>query len=603
MSNNKRFVMVMFVLTLVLAACTAQAAGAEDSPGDISHGNEIGGYVELVDSLRSEGARVEPQGSVKQPFFDISGQMILVNGSEVQVFDFGEEEFQQAASEQISPDGSSIGTTMVDWTDRPNFWAEGSLIVIYVGEDQSTMDLLNRVLGEPVMEHAVVGPPDPPYAVIAAEQKLSKELGMPVDEIDFVSFERVEWPDACLGFAEVGEMCAEVLTPGWLVILDAKGQRFEFHTDRNGENLRWKPQTGTGDPGHIGDPDEVTLEGLSVEIDIDPSLATGVTQEIVPAAETGENAPYWAAHPGYLQVSFENYVRENTFHPAQIYVYPVSAFEAVNEAAAERIAALRKILQERPLEAGDDIPFLPLFNAAQAIQGQFGYWAFEGGMGVRFITQYGQGVGPINNHELFYTFQGLTYDGDYYVATILPVSHPDLPADAPNIPEGDWERYVSGVEERLDAASPSSFQPDLTALDQMVRSLTIRSVEAPSPTPQAGASTFECTVFYRPATTAEGQAQSEETTVSLVQHGDDEIITFGDLELQARYSDDAVEGRSLVISVTAQDTERILVQQLYQFIPEAELRDQFAGGHGFTGLTYVHHPTSSAELQYFCQSR
>jgi hypothetical protein len=45
------------------------------------------------------------------------------------------------------------------------------------------------------------------------------------------------------------------------------------------------------------------------------------------------------------------------------------------------------------------------------------------------------------------------------------------------------------------------------------------------------------------------------------------------------------------------------VQQLYQFIPEAELRDQFAGGHGFTGLTYVHHPTSSAELQYFCQSR
>jgi hypothetical protein len=199
---------------------------------------------------------------------------------------------------------------------------------------------------------------------------------------------------------------------------------------------------------------------------------------LIPASVQDENAPYWLAHPEYLQVSFDNYVREGTFHSAQIYVYPTSAFEGVNQAAAEQISALRSMLQQRPPEVTGVVPFLPLFNAAQVIQAQFDYLAFEGGAGVRFITQYGQGMGPINNHELFYTFQGLTDDGDYYVTAILPVSHPALPADASVMPEGDWERYVSDVEQQLNAAAPSSFQPDLTALDQMIRTLTIHDAES-----------------------------------------------------------------------------------------------------------------------------
>jgi hypothetical protein len=79
---------------------------------------------------------------------------------------------------------------------------------------------------------------DPPYAVIAAEQALSDELGVPVDEIDYVSYERQEWPDACLGLAEEGEMCAQVITPGWRVVLKAQGQEFVFRTDQDGEIVR-----------------------------------------------------------------------------------------------------------------------------------------------------------------------------------------------------------------------------------------------------------------------------------------------------------------------------------------------------------------------------
>jgi hypothetical protein len=238
------------------------------------------------------------------------------------------------------------------------------------------------------------------------------------------------------------------------------------------------PATGLAVTSPPDQPNPIAIEGLGVAIDVNPVLAAGVTQELIPAAGEDENTPYWAAHPEYLQVSFENYVREGTFHPAQVFVYPASAFEASNQAAAERISALRSMLQQRPPEVTGEVPFLPLFNAAQVIHAQFDYLTFEDGAGVRFVTQYGQGMGPINNNELFYTFQGLTDDGAYYVAAILPVSHPDLPADASVMPEGDWERYVSDVEQQLDVADPSSFQPDVAVLDQMIQTLAINDADS-----------------------------------------------------------------------------------------------------------------------------
>jgi hypothetical protein len=598
MFRGKRLIIGLLIWTLVLAGCAAQAQGPDRT---VSHGNEIGGYAEFVDALRSEGAQVEPLDAVKQPFFDISGPVLLVNGSRVQVFDFGEERFQRAAAEQISADGFTIDRTVVDWADQPNFWAKDRIIVLYVGTDPETLGLLNRVLGDPITESVSELPGDPPYAVVASEQELGEAIEIPVDEIDFVSYERVEWPDACLGFAESGEMCAEVLTPGWLVILEAEGQRYEFHTDKNGEKLRWRPQTGDGDVGYVEGSDPATVDGLTITIDVHPAVATGVERIWVPATHESENAPNWVALPEHLHLDFENYVREHAFHRARLYVYPVSTLEAANDAAAEQVARLRAVLEERPLEMTDDLPFLPLLNAGQMIESQFEYWAFESGTGMRFVTQYGQAVGPINNHELFYSFQGLTYDGDYYVAAILPVSHPDLPADSSAMPEGNWERYIRGVEQQLDAADPSSFEPDLAVLDQMIRTLKIDSQFVGSGR-QTDSPAFECTVFYRPDTTAEGQAQSQETTVFLA-GGDQETVAMEDLVWKAQYGDNAFEGVSLVISVATLDSGRQVMRQLYQLSPESQPNNQFAGGHGFTGLNYVYHPVSTAELQYYCQSR
>jgi hypothetical protein len=52
-----------------------------------------------------------------------------------------------------------------------------------------------------------------------------------------VDAEAVLWPDACLDAAEPGEICAQVVTPGYRIIIERGGQRVEYHADLRG-NVR-----------------------------------------------------------------------------------------------------------------------------------------------------------------------------------------------------------------------------------------------------------------------------------------------------------------------------------------------------------------------------
>lgn len=123
------------------------------TPKAVSHGNEIGGYVELVDALRGAGAEVEPAGQVEQEFFGPVGQIIKVNGVDVQIFDYPDENARKSDSDKISADGSTIGTSMITWVDQPNFWTKGRVIGLYVGKDPEMISLLDSILGESITTH------------------------------------------------------------------------------------------------------------------------------------------------------------------------------------------------------------------------------------------------------------------------------------------------------------------------------------------------------------------------------------------------------------------------------------------------------------------
>jgi hypothetical protein len=49
-----------------------------------------------------------------------------------------------------------------------------------------------------------------------------------------VSAQLIEWPDSCLGMALPGVACSQVVTPGYLIVLEANGVQFEYHTNADG---------------------------------------------------------------------------------------------------------------------------------------------------------------------------------------------------------------------------------------------------------------------------------------------------------------------------------------------------------------------------------
>jgi hypothetical protein len=204
------------LLVLLLGAC-----GSVATPTAAPQTGTSLGYDDLVQRLREDGAKVEPAGEVDQPFFSVTGQQIMVDGQEVQVFEYTDEMARRAEAAKIAPDGYTVGDTKANWISRPNFWATGRVIVLYVGVDKALVSRLTDLLGDPITPL-----PDPPAAASAAETFLAQDLNLTVEEIQLVSYEHSEWPDGCLGLGKKGESCTEVITPGWRIVLEAQGQEY-----------------------------------------------------------------------------------------------------------------------------------------------------------------------------------------------------------------------------------------------------------------------------------------------------------------------------------------------------------------------------------------
>jgi hypothetical protein len=60
---------------------------------------------------------------------------------------------------------------------------------------------------------------------------LAQRLGVSLAQVEPVSEEQVEWPDACLGVYQPDVMCAEVITPGYRLVYMVDGEEFVVHTD------------------------------------------------------------------------------------------------------------------------------------------------------------------------------------------------------------------------------------------------------------------------------------------------------------------------------------------------------------------------------------
>src|SRR5512144_1786448 len=140
----KQSLLLLFVLVFayVISAC-GRSATPNASPAVLS----VTDQGSLLAALRAAGATADLGDTLEPDFFSVPGQLVKVNQQDLQVFEYENTEAMEKDASQVAADGGSIGTSMVSWIDVPNFYKAGRIIVLYVGSDQTVLDLLNKVIG------------------------------------------------------------------------------------------------------------------------------------------------------------------------------------------------------------------------------------------------------------------------------------------------------------------------------------------------------------------------------------------------------------------------------------------------------------------------
>lgn len=112
------------------------------------------------------------------------------------------------------------------------------------------------------------------------------------------------------------------------------------------------------------------------------------------------------------------------------------------------------------------------------------------------------------------------------------------------------------------------------------------------------ATAITCYAAYRSSVS---QPIEREDQMTFADRDAEDQLAFDDLVLHGAYATGAADNeRSLRLWVSDGTVAAVFHSQLYQFHPDSGPQNQFVGGHGFTGLTYSYHPTSQAELQFWC---
>lgn len=71
----------------------------------------------------------------------------------------------------------------------------------------------------------------------AAREHVATQMDISTEAMEVVATAAVEWSDASLGCPDPGKLYAQVITPGYRIILEVEGREIEVHTDQEGRNV------------------------------------------------------------------------------------------------------------------------------------------------------------------------------------------------------------------------------------------------------------------------------------------------------------------------------------------------------------------------------
>jgi len=230
-------------------------------------------------------------------------------------------------------------------------------------------------------------------------------------------------------------------------------------------------------PTHNAAPQGLPVSFANTHLVIPNGLADGVSGTNTTEVELPYINPSLGDMPQHVVLELHGYPLSNA---AKLMIFHASDYAQYSDLTQKLIGALKSLGYSPGQSLPQDFPVGDMFYA------QANTVSFQGGQGLRYLTQFDLAVTSINNNELFYYFHGLTKDGKYYVSAILPLNVSFLPAngnsDEPTPPNGVpfdgtnsavYLQYMTAITQKLNSARPEDFNPPLTTLDALIQSITV----------------------------------------------------------------------------------------------------------------------------------
>jgi hypothetical protein len=133
---------------------------------------------------------------------------------------------------------------------------------------------------------------------------LAGRLNLDSAKISLISVQAVDWPDASLGCPEPGKVYAQVVTPGYRIVLEVGEARYVYHSDSEAERvircqddqerLQTMRQKSSPEQAVITAQQDLAAR---LGIAVDAVTVSRVTEEMFPAGDLGCPCPGCPSSP------------------------------------------------------------------------------------------------------------------------------------------------------------------------------------------------------------------------------------------------------------------------------------------------------------------
>ncbi len=98
--------------------------------------------------LKNYEPNIRAENTSKAIFFEVEARNIRIGEDKIQIFEYPSVGEMENEASTISEEGYKVKNVFINWIKPPHFYKKDKLLVLYLGENRSIMDNLEKIAGE-----------------------------------------------------------------------------------------------------------------------------------------------------------------------------------------------------------------------------------------------------------------------------------------------------------------------------------------------------------------------------------------------------------------------------------------------------------------------